>query len=155
MTTEQRSRVMSRNRGKDTSPEAFLNELLIAGGLGFTRHEASLPGKPDFVFPGKKLAVFVDGDFWHGWRFPIWQHRMAPFWRDKIARNRERDRRNFRRLRRMGWQVLRIWEHQVEEDLIGCVERISELAGQVDLLAVKARRATLPPLRRRKRLPKP
>lgn len=114
MTAEQRSRVMSRNRGKNTSPERYVHELAEAAGLSFLKHEDSLPGKPDLVFGEQRLAVFIDGDFWHGWRFPIWEHRLSEFWREKIRKNRERDRRNFRKLRRMGWRVLRLWEHQVE-----------------------------------------
>jgi DNA mismatch endonuclease, patch repair protein len=156
MTVHQRSRVMSRNRGKDTSPERYLTHLLEAAGLRFVRHDASLHGKPDFVFQKAKVAVFVDGDFWHGWRFPVWKHRLAPFWHDKIAKNRARDQRNFRKLRREGWTVMRLWEHQVEEDLLACVRRVADAVGApVNWLAVAARRDTLPPLKRRKRLPRP
>jgi DNA mismatch endonuclease (patch repair protein) len=61
--------------------------------------------------------VFVDGDFWHGWRFPQWKDKLQPYWLKKIERNRRRDRYNFQRLRRDGWMVLRFWSHQVERDL--------------------------------------
>jgi DNA mismatch endonuclease (patch repair protein) len=156
MTAAQRSQVMSRNRGKDSGPELRLAELLIAGGLSFDRHDPSVPGKPDFVFHKAQVAVFVDGDFWHGWRFPIWQHRMAPFWRKKIDSNRSRDRRNFRRLRHLGWKVLRVWEHQVETDAVQCVKRIADVAGQpLDLPSVETRHGMMPQIKRRKRLPKP
>jgi DNA mismatch endonuclease (patch repair protein) len=77
-------------------------------------HPRDLPGRPDFVFRGRRIAVFVDGDFWHGWRFPTWQHKLAPFWADKISANRARDRRNHARLRRWGWRVVRVWEHQIK-----------------------------------------
>ena len=146
---------MSRNRGTDTSPERHLNELLVAGGAVFTRHERTLPGRPDFVFHDDRVAVFVDGDFWHGWRFPVWQHRLTCFWRDKIAATRERDARNFRRLRRAGWRVVRVWEHQVESDLAGCVRRIAVMVQSVNMLAVADKLATMPPLKRRNRLPRP
>ena len=156
MSVEQRSRVMSRNQAKNTSPEKYLNALLEAAGLVFARHEASLPGKPDFVFEESKVAVFVDGDFWHGWRFPVWAHRLAPFWSEKIAKNRLRDQRNFRKLRRAGWTVVRIWEHQVESDILDCVRRIVDLVGhEVDWQAIEQARGVLPALKRRKRLPKP
>lgn len=156
MTVEQRSRIMARNRGKDTSPERYLASLLIAGGLSFDRHDKSLPGCPDFVFNATKTAVFVDGDFWHGWRFPEWSHRMAPFWREKIGKTRLGDRRNHRRLRGLGWTVVRIWEHQVETDLIACIRLIAEKARQtVNWLAVENEQVTMPRLKRRKRLPKP
>jgi DNA mismatch endonuclease (patch repair protein) len=88
------------------------------------RHARDLPGRPDFVSRRYKLAVFVDGSFWHGWRFPLWEHKLAPKWQDKIRANRTRDRRNFARLRRRGWRVLRIWEHQIERDPQACVLRI-------------------------------
>jgi DNA mismatch endonuclease (patch repair protein) len=84
----------------------------------------SLPGRPDLVFQTEKLAVFVDGDFWHGYRFPAWRSRLSPYWKAKIERNRARDRRNFATLRRRGWHVLRIWEHAISNDLAACANRI-------------------------------
>jgi len=156
MTAKQRSRLMSRIRGKDTAPERYLNELFCASGFSFVRHDATLPGKPDFVFAHSKVVVFVDGDFWHGWRFPVWQHRLRPFWKTKIAKNRARDQRNFQKLRRSGWNVVRIWEHEVETDVRKCVERIAALIGIApDNAAMDARYSALPILRRRNRLPKP
>lgn len=147
---------MSRIRGKDTTPERYLNELLKAAGLSFVRHDSSLPGKPDFVFTDEKLAVFVDGDFWHGWRFPVWRHRLTSFWREKIENNRRRDQRNFRRLRHAGWVVVRVWEHEVEANPRGCAARIAAMIRKTfDRDAIDARYAELPPLKRRKRLPKP
>jgi len=91
MSAEKRSRLMSRIRGKDTTPERCMRDLLAAAGLEFTQHDGGLPGRPDFVFQRQKLVVFVHGDFWHGWRFPVWQHRMNRFWREKIAANRARE----------------------------------------------------------------
>ena len=88
MSPEKRRRVMSRIKGKNTTPERYIRSLLRAAGLSFKQHDNTLPGYPDFVFPRAKVAVFVDGDFWHGWRFPIWQHRLSSFWRNKIADNR-------------------------------------------------------------------
>ena len=116
MSREKRSAVMSRIRGKDTGIERTIAEALATRGLSPERHVPDLPGKPDFVFRDDRLAVFVDGDFWHGWRFPAWEHKLTPRWRDKIAETRRRDRRNFARLRRSGWRVVRLWEHQIEAD---------------------------------------
>jgi DNA mismatch endonuclease, patch repair protein len=65
------------------------------------------------VFRDIKLTVFVDGDFWHGWRFPAWQHKLTGKWERKIGENRRRDLRNHSRLRRIGWRVVRLWEHKV------------------------------------------
>jgi DNA mismatch endonuclease (patch repair protein) len=84
-----------------------------------------LPGKPDFVFPRARLIVFIDGDFWHGWRFPQWRDKLQPYWREKIERNRRRDRRNMQALRRCGWKVLRVWEHQLQRDPEKVLQRIA------------------------------
>ena len=79
------------------------------------------------MFEKDRLVVFVDGDFWHGWRFPLWCDKLTPYWKRKIERNRRRDRLNFRRLRRLGWRVLRLWGHQVEKDLPAAVRRVAAL----------------------------
>ena len=126
MSREKRSAVMSRIRGKDTGIERTIATALAARGLNPERHASDLPGRPDFVFRDHRLAVFVDGDFWHGWRFPAWEHKLTPRWRDKIAETRRRDRRNFARLRRSGWRVIRLWEHQIEADPDGSTTVILE-----------------------------
>jgi DNA mismatch endonuclease (patch repair protein) len=124
MSAEKRSALMSRIRGANTVPERTLGQLLMENGLEFESHAADLPGKPDFVFRSHRTAVFLDGDFWHGWRFPLWRHKLSDRWQRKIAATRERDRRNFRMLRRNGWIVIRIWEHQLEQNPKHCVSRI-------------------------------
>jgi DNA mismatch endonuclease (patch repair protein) len=93
-------------------------------GLRFVKHDRALPGRPDIVFSQHRVAVFIDGDFWHGFRYPLWTFHLSPFWRRKIEGNRARDRANFARLRRRGWRVVRIWQHQVKRDLGACVARI-------------------------------
>ena len=115
MTVAQRSACMSRIKGKDTAPERFMLALLSEAGLNPETHARDLPGRPDFVLRDQRVAIFVDGDFWHGWRFPAWRHKLAPFWETKISANRARDRRNHARLRRAGWSVVRIWEHQIKK----------------------------------------
>lgn len=89
-------------------------EILRAIGLPFTEQDRSLPGRPDFVLAEQRLAILVDGDFWHGWRFGEWKHKLAPNWKEKIAANIRRDRRNRTALRAAGWTVMRVWEHQLE-----------------------------------------
>jgi len=157
MSAEKRSRLMSRIRGKDTTPERYVAILLAATGIKHERHRNDLPGRPDFSFPQARLAVFINGDFWHGWRFPLWRHRLAPRWQEKIETNRARDRRNKQRLRRMDWMPLTIWEHSVESDPIDCIRRIAEALGRKRVAWTKVRSAyeQLPPLKRRPRLPKP
>ena len=126
LTPEKRSQVMSRIKGKDTTPERTICAALEERGIAFSKHVKGLPGRPDIVFHEAKIAVFIDGDFWHGWRFPLWQHKLSAKWKEKIAATRMRDQRNFRRLRQEGWKVLRIWEHQVERYPEECTTRILE-----------------------------
>ncbi|MBI5692841.1 MAG: very short patch repair endonuclease [Verrucomicrobia bacterium] len=108
-----RSAVMARIRGagnRDT--ELRLIALLRAHGLTGWRRGSTLPGRPDFVFSRAKLAVFVDGCFWHGCPLhATWPKKNAAFWRKKLLANRRRDREVNRLLHRAGWRVLRIWEH--------------------------------------------
>jgi DNA mismatch endonuclease, patch repair protein len=124
LTIEQRSYTMSRIRSTNTKPELIVRRLAHARGLRFKIHQRSLRGCPDLVFSGAKVVVFIDGDFWHGWRFPLWRNKLSSYWKAKIARNRQRDRCNFRLLRRHGWHVIRIWEHQIKRDVNTCLDRI-------------------------------
>src|SRR5688572_4605630 len=120
MSPEKRSKLMSRIRGRGTTPEVYLSSLLQAASIQFSSHDSDLPGRPDLVFREQKLAVFLDGDFWHGWRFPRWEAKLTVPWREKIRQTRARDVRNRRKLRASGWKVIRIWEHQVERDAWDC-----------------------------------
>jgi DNA mismatch endonuclease (patch repair protein) len=108
-----RSAVMARIRGSgNRATELRLIALLRAHRLTGWRRGSTLPGRPDFVFPRAKLAVFVDGCFWHGCPLhATWPKQNAAFWRKKLLANRRRDRAVSRQLRRAGWSVLRIWEH--------------------------------------------
>lgn len=124
MSAETRSRVMSRIRGRGTKPEKALEMALRECGLEFETHARDLPGRPDFVFRDERVAVFVDGDFWHGYRFADWRLKLSEHWEAKIAANRQRDRRNTRELRAVGWTVVRIWEHEVTDDPRRCALRV-------------------------------
>lgn len=126
LTPTQRSRCMSRIRNKNTQPEIIIRKMLWALGLRYRIHHC-LPGKPDIVFPKQRLAVFIDGCFWH--RCPM--HYQAPatrpeFWEAKIAGNIRRDRKVDERLVKDGWFVLRIWEHEVRDDPERTVQAIRE-----------------------------
>jgi DNA mismatch endonuclease, patch repair protein len=116
LTPAQRTRAMKRVKLKDGSLEKLVQWELRAKRLRFRRHVRTLPGSPDIVFPKEKVAVFVDGDFWHGWRLPAWEHKLSKFWRDKLRANRTRDQRNFHRLRAAGWKVIRIWQHDLKPE---------------------------------------
>jgi DNA mismatch endonuclease, patch repair protein len=124
MSAEKRSALMAKIKGKNTGPERLVLAALTSHQLTAERHVRELPGCPDFVFRDVALAIFIDGDFWHGWRFPVWRHKLSEKWEAKIEGNRRRDVRNHRRLRQMGWKVMRLWEHQVKQDIELSVKRI-------------------------------
>src|SRR4051794_4770996 len=111
MTREQRSRAMKAVQLKNGSLEKQVQTEVRAMGLRYRRNHEGLPGTPDIVLRAQRIAIFVDGDFWHGWRLPAWEHKLTRAWRSKLRANRARDQRNFRRLRRAGWTVCRIWGH--------------------------------------------
>lgn len=117
---------MANVKVRNTSLEMLVQSELRRRGLRFRKHVKALPGQPDVVFPEQRLAVFIDGDFWHGWLFPRWKDSIPPFWQEKIQRNRHRDKQNFRRLKALGWSVMRIWGHQVKRDLPNCITRIEQ-----------------------------
>ena len=124
LTPQQRHHCMSRVKAKDTTIEVRVRSALHREGLRFRKHVSGLPGRPDVVFTKAKIAVFIDGDFWHGYRFEEWQHKVSDFWKDKIAKNRLRDDTNHRSLRDMGWRVLRLWQHDIERDFQRTIERV-------------------------------
>ena len=127
LSPEDRKKTMRAVKGSNTSLERVVEAAFLGRGWACRRNVADLPGKPDFVFDEARVVVFVDGDFWHGWRFPLWREKLTAYWKWKIERNRRRDLRHFRRLRRLGWRVLRLWEHQVAKDLPGAVRRVAAL----------------------------
>ena len=111
---KKRSEIMSLIRSKNTGIEKEVFRYLRRAGINFRRHYVQVPGRPDVALPSKKRAVFIDADFWHGWRFAQWGGRLpSDFWKEKISSNIRRDKRNFALLRRKGWKVLRIWGHQL------------------------------------------
>lgn len=125
LTREQRFRAMSRVKLRDGSLEMAIRSRLHKRGYRFRKHVRALPGSPDAVFPKEKVAVFIDGDFWHGYRLPAWEHKLKDFWKQKIRENRRRDQKNFRKLRRMGWQVIRIWQHEIVTGADLCVDKVT------------------------------
>ena len=115
ITKAQRSALMARVKSEGTSLEKVVVYLLSKAGIhDFRTNDRMLPGRPDIVFAEKRLAVFIHGDFWHGWQFPRWKEKLKNnYWKTKIQRNRSRDRNVYSKLRRKGWKVLTIWEHQL------------------------------------------
>ena len=124
-TPEKRSWVMSRIRSRDTKIEKKTASLLRKNKIHYRRFP-KIFGSPDFVVE-KKLLVFCDGDFWHGYGYNKKKMLQKKFWRDKIERNIERDRKVTRRLRADGWSVVRLWEHDIEKNPGLCLRRIKSL----------------------------
>ena len=124
LTPEQRRRAMQLVKSKDGPLEMAVRSALWRKGYRFRKHVKGLAGRPDVVFTRRKVAVFIDGDFWHGYEFEKWRDKMKPYWRTKIEGNMARDEANFAKLREMGWTVVRLWGHEVEKNLDGCVSQL-------------------------------
>lgn len=116
-TPEQRSAVMRRVKGRDTTPEWIVRRILRAAGIGYRLDGAGLPGRPDLVMKGRRAAVFVHGCFWHGHDCPRGARQPkanAAYWSAKIQRNRARDAAARAALEATGWRVVTVWECQMK-----------------------------------------
>ncbi|KWW97916.1 DNA glycosylase [Carbonactinospora thermoautotrophica] len=130
LSPEGRSRVMAAIRSTNTGPERALRAALRAtGASGYRIHYRSLPGKPDVAFTRWKVAVFVDGAFWHGHPDHFNPETASEYWREKIKRNQERDRQADEALRALGWTVLRFWDFELRDDPGGVIERVLAALG--------------------------
>jgi DNA mismatch endonuclease (patch repair protein) len=126
-TTDQRSKLMSKIRGQNTKPEIALRKAMWAISLKYRINVKSLPGKPDILMRKYKLAIFVDGEFWHGHDWEAKKARIksnTDYWIPKIERNMQRDRENIEKLNDLGFFVLRFWEREIKNDLEGCLKKI-------------------------------
>ena len=120
-----RSEVMRRVKRRDTRPEIMLRKALYSFGVrGWRCHRTDVPGEPDISFGRGKLAVFVDGAFWHGHPSKYWRGRSGKYWDDKISRNINRDRAVNEQLVTLGWNVLRLWDFEVEPDALAAATRV-------------------------------
>lgn len=127
-TPEQRRRIMAAVGSRNTTPEVRLRKALYAVGVrGWRCHYRRAPGTPDLAWPGSRVAVFVDGAFWHGHPSRHRPGRSGDYWDNKIARNVERDRQVDRELEALGWVVERIWDFEIRRDLDAVVERVAGL----------------------------
>ena len=116
LTPEQRQRCMASISGKNTKPELIVRKLLFSMGNRYRLHYSNLPGKPDLVFSRKRKVIFIHGCFWHrhdckkGKSLPV---KNSEFWKNKLTDNTNRDDKNIRDLKQLGWNVLVIWECQI------------------------------------------
>ena len=133
---------MSSIPSKGTRPEIILRKALWNENLRYRVNYKKLPGKPDIVFTKYKVAVFCDGDFWHGHNWAIRGKKSldeelegySEYWRKKILRNIERDQENENELRTLGWTVVRLWESEIKEDVSSCVQAVKEALFEAMLL---------------------
>jgi len=121
-----RSEIMSRIRSKNTGIEKAVFLGLRRRKVYFQKHYKKVAGNPDIALPSKKKAIFIDGDFWHGYNFSKTKSRLPKkYWQQKIENNIKRDKRINRTLRREGWTVIRIWEHEIKRHPEKALNRIA------------------------------
>lgn len=134
------SKAMRAVKGANTTPEITLRKALWARGYRYRLHSKSLPGKPDLVFTSRRIALFIDGDYWHGrqWKkrgFASLEEQMSrvnnpEYWIKKIRGNMERDKRTNRELRKLGWKVIRIWESDLKKKPETTINKIAGILNE-------------------------
>ena len=127
-TTADRSKRMANIKGENTKAEVLLRKALWAKGIRFRIHVKNVPGKPDILMNRYRLAIFVDGSFWHGFQWQIKKTKLksnTQFWIPKIERNMQRDRNNQKQLEEAGYTVMRFWDHDMIRSLPKCLNQIS------------------------------
>ena len=148
LTPEQRKRNMRANKASGTSIEIILGKLMWASGLRYRKNCKTVIGKPDFVFKSKRIAIFCDGEFWHGKDYDKSVGRIGTnqeYWKQKIARNIERDKKKFwfakiernierdkevnKALEQDGWTVIRFWGNDIKNNPNECLKTIKKVYG--------------------------
>jgi DNA mismatch endonuclease (patch repair protein) len=119
LTAKQRSRCMSRIRSKNTRPEIIARNTIKKIGIKYHLHAKQMPGKPDIIIPSKKIVLFINGCFWH--QHEKCKRRVMPktntkYWKSKLGRNVEKQKKDVKALRRLGWKPLIMWECQIKRD---------------------------------------
>ena len=130
LTEKQRKKCMKAITSKDTKIEVMLRKSLWHKGYRYRKNYKKLLGKPDIVFWRKKIAIFCDGDFWHGYDWENRKNNISTnknYWLNKIEKNIERDKKNTKKLEEKGWKVLRFWGHEIKNNLDKCVKIIENV----------------------------
>jgi DNA mismatch endonuclease (patch repair protein) len=125
----QRSDLMRKIRSDKTAPEILLQKALRKEKIKFKKNCVNVIGKPDIALIDRKIAIFVDGEFWHGYRWKQKKKKIKDnrdYWIPKIERNIARDKKNNRKLRESGWQVIRFWQQQLIKDIPKCIQKIKK-----------------------------
>lgn len=122
-----RSNIMRKVKSSETKAEILLRKSLWAKGIRYRKNFKKLPGSPDIAITKMKLAIFVDGEFWHGYNWEEKNHKIKSnrdYWIPKIERNMKRDIENNESLKKMGYTVIRFGEKTIYKDIEGCVKTI-------------------------------
>ena len=124
---QKRSEIMQKIKSKDTVIELLVFNELKKRKIYFKRNYSKIIGNPDIAFPRKKIAIFIDGDFWHGYKSKILGKKIPEgYWENKITRNCNRDLEINNTLNNLGWKVLRIWEHEIKKNFEISIKKIEE-----------------------------
>jgi DNA mismatch endonuclease (patch repair protein) len=126
-TTKERSVLMGKIKATNTKPEQKLRRILWALGLRYRLNVKTLPGKPDIVLRRFNLVIFIDGEFWHGHNWEVKKEKIKSnrgFWLPKIERNIQRDQEVNQQLSKLGFNVIRFWDHQINNDFNWCLQTI-------------------------------
>lgn len=129
-TSKKRSFLMQRIKSDKTTPEILLQKALRKEKIKFKRNYTRLYGAPDIVLAEKKIAIFIDGEFWHGYQWKKKKKKIKAnrlYWIPKIERNILRDRHNNQKLKKDGWKVIRFWQKQIEGDLPACLNKVKDM----------------------------
>ncbi len=131
LSKEVRSMNMSHIRSTNSKPEEIVRKYLFSKGFRYRKNVRSLPGTPDIVLPKYKTVVFVNGCFWHKHDCPrfVWPSSNQEYWKPKVQHNAERDQKNIRELRAMGWSVITVWECELKKSVRE--ERLSKLCTEI------------------------
>jgi DNA mismatch endonuclease (patch repair protein) len=149
LTPEERSRLMSKIRGKDTKPELLVRSMLHRAGYRFSLHRKDLPGKPDIVLRKYKTVVFVHGCFWHchkGCKSAHLPKSNSAFWKRKLERNVANDSRHQAKLAEMGWNVVVVWECELKDPEAVLTQLMAELSRAIPPKAIRYPAADPPEL---------
>ena len=138
LTPEQRRKNMQHIRGKDTTIEVILRKALWARGYRYRKNYKRIPGSPDIVLTKYKIAIFCDGEFFHGKDWEVLKQRLeksnnSEFWIKKISRNLERDDEINKKLLSMGWTVIRFWGNEIKKNTDECIRVIEETIFDIKL----------------------
>ncbi|MAN27704.1 very short patch repair endonuclease [Mesonia oceanica] len=134
-TTKKRSKIMSKIKGKDSKPEVKFRKALWHLGYRYRKNYKKLIGKPDIVFQKYKTVIFIDGEFWHGYKWNEKKENIKSnraFWIPKIERNMQRDQEVNQALQQDGYQVFRFWQKDIKENLNSCLEEVIKHLENID-----------------------